>query len=233
MRCEAPAGVAHEPELVQLTAQGEQDREPEERGERVALRRDVVQRQHVGHQQQAEPGEGDARHVQLQRIGEDPPGDHQRERHRGDPLFPRQRSQRRKRLPRGQRGFRRLAHAGRKDPRDDPWQQQDRGQRRHRGHDEPLAEADLQPELPHDLDADRVGGRGRHPEGGRDREARHCAEHQVRAQPATLGIVGPRAGSLRHRQHDREQHAAASGVARERRRDDRVREHDAVREAQR
>ena len=75
------ARVAHEAELVQLPAQREQHREPEKGGERVALRRDVVQRQHVGHQQQAEPGEGDAGHVELQRVGEDPARDHQHERH--------------------------------------------------------------------------------------------------------------------------------------------------------
>ena len=53
-RGEALAHVAHEAEFVQLAAQGEQDREPEEGRQRVALLGDVVERQHARHQQHAE-----------------------------------------------------------------------------------------------------------------------------------------------------------------------------------
>ena len=78
-----------------------------------------------------------------------------------------------------------------------------------------------------------LAGGGRHPERGRDREARHRAEHEVAAEPPSFGVVGLGARSLGDGQHDREEHAAARRVAGERRRDGRVGQHDAVGETER
>jgi hypothetical protein len=57
---------------------------------------------------------------------------------------------------------------------------------------------------------------------------RHRAEHQIAAQPPSLGLVGFGPRSLGYGQHDREEHPAARCVAGERRRDDRIGQHDAV-----
>ena len=126
-----------------------------------------------------------------------------------------------------------LAHPRREELRDEQGQERDRDERRHRGGEEPLPEVDLEPGLLDDLHGDRVGGRGRHPQRGGDREARHRAEHEVAAQAPGLGILGLRARPLGDGEHDRVEHSAARRVAREGRRDGRVGEHDAVGEAER
>jgi len=44
-QCQALARIADEAELVELTAKGEQDREPEEGGQRIPLGGNVIQRE--------------------------------------------------------------------------------------------------------------------------------------------------------------------------------------------
>ena len=56
---------------------------------------------------------------------------------------------------------------------------------------------------------------------------------RLSAEPASLRIVGARARSLRNRQHDGVENTGAGRIARKRRRDQRIREHDAVGDAER
>ena len=89
----------------------------------------------------------------------------------------------------------------------------------------------FRPKLLRYLDPDRIGGRGGQPEGRGDGEARHPAEHEVGAERTGLRVIRHRAGTLGEREDDREEHAAAGGIARERGSDRRVGEKDAVGES--
>ena len=99
--------------------------------------------------------------------------------------------------------------------------------------DEPAAEIDLNAEVLRDLNSNRISRCRRHPQRRRDGEAGHRAEHEIPAEPATLGVLGTGTGSLGDREHDRKQNAAARRVARKCGRDRRVGQHDTVRETER
>src|SRR5881397_2095936 len=83
-----PADVAHEAELVELAAHGEEHREPEIGHERSAFLRDVVEREHAGGQQRPQAAEGHRGEIELQRPRCDPAGDHQQKRHGHHLLVP-------------------------------------------------------------------------------------------------------------------------------------------------
>ena len=149
---QAPAHVAHEAELVQLAAHGEEHGEPEIGLERSALLLDVIEREHAGGQERAEAAEGDGGEVELQRPRHDPPGDHQHERDGHHLLVPAQRAHRRAGPARAAAGASGVARTpGGNSQYSTRREQQHRRQRRHGRGEEPRAEADLQTELPRDL----------------------------------------------------------------------------------
>ena len=66
-RGEALPRIAHEAQLVQLAAEREEHREPDERREHVAFLRDVSRRQHAGRQKTAETEKRDGRRIEAER----------------------------------------------------------------------------------------------------------------------------------------------------------------------
>jgi hypothetical protein len=72
-RGQLPADITHETELIQLAAQREKHREPEESDQGTALEIDVLERQNVGCEEHTEASEGHRRKAQAQGVRHHPP----------------------------------------------------------------------------------------------------------------------------------------------------------------
>ena len=132
----------------------------------------------------------------------------------------------------GRRGGGRL-HLGREDLVEEERQAGEAEERRDGGGDEPRPEADLEAVDAAHLRAERVRGHRREPERRGDGQARHPAEHEVRAHPLPGRLVGLRAAAAGEGVDDGVEDAAPGRVAREGGGDDGVEEEDAVAEAER
>ena len=72
-RGQLPTDITHETELIQLAAQREKHREPEESDQGTALEIDVLERQNVGCEEHTEASEGHRRKAQAQGVRHHPP----------------------------------------------------------------------------------------------------------------------------------------------------------------
>ena len=228
-----PADVTHEAQLGQLPAQREEHGEPEIGGECPALLGDVVEGEDARGKECPEAGERDGGEVQAQRPRHDPARHHEGKGYRDNLFVATQGSQRPQSFSGGGGRAGCRAHVRGKQSVQHGREEEDRGESGHRRGHEPRAEIDLQAEMLRYLDPDRIGGRGGEPEGRGDGETRHPAEHEVGAEGTGLGVIRHRASTLREGEDDREEHAPAGGIARERRSNRRIGEEDAVGESKR
>ena len=83
------------------------------------------------------------------------------------------------------------------------------------------------------ISAHRVGGHRRQPQRRRQAQAGDAGEHQEARRGAVLSVAGLRAGRVGQRERQRIEDARTGGVARKRRRDERVHQEDAVRQPER
>ena len=192
---EALADVAHEAEFVELRAQREKNREPEEGDQRVALLGDVVERDHAHKSSKPNPMNATLVVLRCSLLPKIQPATISTKAtaviHSLRDIAP---------MPAS--SLRAAAGASGVAPtRGGKVFATSRGSI-------PIAMSDGTEEASshfpksiwtrpsRDLHGDRVGGGGRHPKRGGDREARHRAEHQIAAQAPALGIVGLRARPL-------------------------------------
>ena len=135
-----------------------------------------------------------------------------------DLLVAAQGTERRERLARGGRRFRRRLHLRRRSPcrapaaaAPAPRASAPRAASSHEP--KPIVDADRS----RDLGAERVGGHRGEPERRRQPQARHAGEHEVGAELLARGLVGPRAAAFGQREREGIEDAGARRVARKRR----------------